>query len=109
MTDPVTNSIDSTLKECPFCEEIARFLIKNENAMDTARGIADCWVGRDEFAVKAALDRLISCGVVTAHTLSSGTLYGLTQDQGIRAWLHTTLGGQTKRGHVPQGKSSLGS
>lgn len=107
VTDPLTSSIYSTLKGCPLCQEITRFLIRNENAMDTARGIASFWVGRDELAVKAALERLIICGAVTIHTLSSGTLYGLTRDQEIRAWLRTALGGETKRGHLPQGNNSL--
>ncbi len=58
--------------------------------MATAKGIAAWWVQRDEIRVQAALDRLIACGVVTPHTFSSGTLYGLTRNPEIRGSLRDT-------------------
>jgi hypothetical protein len=79
--------IESTLNTNPLCQAIVLFLLKNETAMDTARGIAAWWIRQDEVAVQAALDRLMSCGVVTAHTYSSGILYGLTRSPEIRVWL----------------------
>jgi len=85
----VTNSIATTLHTDPLSEQIVLFLLENETAMDTARGIANWWVRRDELAVQAALDRLIACGVVTPHTFTSGILYGLTRNQTIRDWLRT--------------------
>ena len=59
MTDPQTNLIVATMKEYPLCQQIILFLIENESAMDTVKGIAACWVGCDEVAVQAALDRLL--------------------------------------------------
>jgi hypothetical protein len=83
-------SIESTLNTNPLCQAIVSFLLQNEAAMDTARGIAAWWIRQDEVAVQAALDRLITCGVLTAHTYSSGILYGLTRDPEIRGWLRNT-------------------
>ena len=106
MSDPLISSIDSTLKDYPLCRQIIRFLIKNKSAMDTTKGIASCWVGADEAAVQSALDRLSLCGAITAHTLRSGTLYGLTQDQGIRAWLDKAVRVEAQQKQVAQGNSS---
>jgi len=86
----VTNSIATILNADPLSEQIVLFLLENETAMDTARGIANWWVRRDELAVQAALDRLIACGVVTPHTFTSGILYALTRNQTIRDWLRAT-------------------
>ena len=86
----LTNSIAATLKADPLSEQIVHFLLENETAMDTARGIANWWVQRDELAVQASLDRLIACGVMTPHTFTSGILYGLTRNQEIRVWLRAT-------------------
>jgi hypothetical protein len=83
----VTNSIATTLNTDPLSEQIVLFLLENETAMDTARGIANWWVRHDELAVQAALDRLISCGVITPHTFTSGILYALTRNEKIRDWL----------------------
>ena len=88
----MTNSITATLQADPLSKQIVLFLLENETAMDTARGIANWWVRRDELAVQAALDRLIACVVVTPHTFTSGILYGLTRNQNIRHWLRTTYG-----------------
>ncbi len=79
--------IEATLGMNPLCREIVLFLLENETAMDTSRGIASWWVQCDELAVQAALDRLIACGVIIPHTFTSGILYGLTRNPEIRAWL----------------------
>ena len=92
MGEGVTNSIATILNADPLSEQIVLFLLENETAMDTARGIANWWVRRDELAVQATLDRLIACGVVTPHTFTSGILYGLTKNQEIRHRLRTTSG-----------------
>jgi hypothetical protein len=49
-------------------------------------------VGSDEIAVQDALGHLIDCGLITPHPLTSGTLFGLTRDEQIRAWLRATYG-----------------
>ncbi len=84
------NSILVTLQEDPLGEQIVLFLLGNETAMDSAKGIANWWVRHDELAVQAALDRLIACGVITPYTFASGTLYGLTRNPEIRTWLRAT-------------------
>jgi hypothetical protein len=72
--------------------EILRFLLKNESAMDSPKGIAAWWVHRDEIAVQPSLHRLFACGAVVAHTLSSGTtLYALTPDPDLRVLLRKAL------------------
>ncbi len=91
MTEAQRNLVDGTLNEYPLCEQIVEFLLANQNAMDTVRGIASCWVGCDEAAVQVALERLSVCGVVITHRLRSGTLYAFTPDQAIRDSLRETI------------------
>lgn len=86
--------IDALLREDEVCRRVLLFLLEHEAAMDTARGIAAWWAHCDELAVHTALDRLLACGALTARTLTSGTLYGLTRSEETRAWLrarHATL------------------
>jgi hypothetical protein len=112
MPNPLTVvPIASTLDADPLACDILRFLLENESAMDSAKGIAAWWVHTDELAVQPSLHRLFACGAILAHTLSSGSmLYGLTQDPELRAWLRTTLGvpRERRRGNgraTRQGKS----
>jgi len=88
-------TITGTLKAHSLCEEIVRFLLDNEHAMDTARGIAVWWVHSDEMAVQAALDQLIACRVIALYQFTSGMLYGLTRDLEIRAWLRAVYAART--------------
>ncbi len=81
------NVIWEILNESPLCRQIISFLLKNQNAMDTLRGVATCWVETDEPAALAALDRLIMCGTIITHRRRSGTLYALSPDTTIRNWL----------------------
>ena len=97
LSDRVTDIITATLREHPSCLQIVLFLLQNETAMDTPRGIATWWVRCDEVIVQAALDCLVTCGAVATYRLGSGNLYGLTRNQEIRAWLRATYGGVTKR------------
>ena len=93
-------SIAATLETDRLSREILHFLLANESAMDSAKGIAAWWVQNDELAVQPSLNRLLACGALLAHTLSSGTtVYGLTQDSKIRAWLRHVLA-------VPEGSGS---
>jgi hypothetical protein len=96
MSNPVAPLIATTFGEHPLCQRIILFLLENESAMDTAKGIASCWVDSDEVAVRSALDQLITCGTVTAYTLGSGTLYGLTRNPGMRADLRSVFGRSQK-------------
>ncbi len=95
-----TTTLASVLQTDAVSCEILHFFLRNENAMDSAKGIAAWWIHRDELAVTPSLHRLLSCGAVIAHTLTSGvTLYKLTHDPSLRAWLHNALGVSDER-HV---------
>ncbi len=96
MTEAQRDLVDGTLNEYPLCEQIVEFLLANQNAMDTVRGVANCWVGCDEAAAQVALERLSMCGVVITHRLRSGTLYAFTPNQAIRDSLRETI---SARGH----------
>jgi hypothetical protein len=92
-TTPSAGALAAILQADPVSCEILRFLLENESAMDSAKGIAAWWVHRDELAVQPSLHRLFACGAILVHTLSSGsTLYGLTQDTEVRAWLRNAFG-----------------
>jgi len=106
---PAFAPIAATLDADPLACDVLRFLLENENAMDSAKGIAAWWVHTDELAVQPALHRLVACGAILAHTLSSGTtLYRLTQDPEIRAWLRSALGGPPtrRRGNGRNGRAT---
>jgi hypothetical protein len=85
----ISSDIETTIEADPLCQQIVFFLLRNEAAMDTSKGVAAWWVHSDEVAVRAALDCLTACRVVTTHTFTSGTLYGLTRNPEIRSWLRT--------------------
>ena len=88
---PVNEHIVAALKDSSICRQIALFLLKNENAVDTVRGIATWWLGCEEIAAQAALDQLTACGVVNVRTLISGSVYELTPDPKIRSSLRVAL------------------
>ncbi len=100
-------SIADILNAQPLCEQIAQFLLENEHALDTTRGIAAWWVGSDEIAVQAALDQLIACGVIALYPFTSGMLYGLTRDQEIRGWLRIWFGAKTQQGGLQPATSKM--
>jgi hypothetical protein len=83
----ILKSIEAAIESHPLCGRITQFLVEHEHAMDTLRGIDRCWVNSDEIAVKSALDKLLSVGVLVSHSVSSGTYYSLTLDASVRAWL----------------------
>jgi hypothetical protein len=92
-TPPAATRIVATIEADPVSCDILRFLLENESAMDSAKGIAAWWVQADELAVQPSLHRLFACGAIVAHSLSSGsTLYGLTPDPEVRAWLRRVFG-----------------
>jgi hypothetical protein len=73
------------------CRKILEFLLTHESAMDTVKGIALHWVGKDEVAVQGALDQLGAHGLIITHTRRAGTFYALTPSPGLRAWLREIL------------------
>ena len=94
MPNPTVLAISAAVEADPVSRNILVFLLENQNAMDSANGIAAWWVHNDELAVQSSLNRLFACGAIVAHTLSSRTtLYGLTPDVEVRAQLRSALGG----------------
>ena len=94
MPNPTVLAISAAVEADPLSRNILVFLLENQNAMDSAKGIAAWWVHSDELAVQSSLNRLFACGAIAAHTLSSRTtLYGLTPDVEVRTQLRSTLGG----------------
>ncbi len=103
----LTSCIAATVDAYPICEQVVRFLVKNQSAMDTVKGIASWWLGCDEVAAQDALDRLVSCGVLRTHTLTAGTVYSLTRNPEVRAWLQAAYAnGQRLRPRRPAGGTS---
>jgi hypothetical protein len=94
MPNPTILAISAAVEADPLSRRILAFLLENQNAMDSAKGIAAWWVHSDELAVQSSLNRLFACGAIAAHTLSSrATLYGLTPDIEVRTQLRSALGG----------------
>jgi len=94
MPNPTVRAISVAAEADPLSRNILVFLLENQNAMDSAKGIAAWWVHNDELAVQSSLNRLFACGAIVAHTLSSRTtLYGLTPDVEVRTQLRSALGG----------------
>ena len=80
-------AIEAALKEHPLSQQILKFLIEHDGAMDTIEGVAQCWVNSDPVAVKSVLDSLQHAGVVVTRVLSSGTYYRLTTNAEVQNWL----------------------
>ncbi len=70
---------------------VVTFLVENDTAMDSVKGIATWWLSCDEVAAQACLDRLVACHVVAARPMASGIYYGLTPDPDIRQFLRQML------------------
>jgi hypothetical protein len=93
MSNATLLAITAAVEADPLSRSILVFLLENQNAMDSAKGIAAWWVHSDELAVQSSLNRLFACGAIAAHTLSSrATLYGLTPDVEVRTHLRSALG-----------------
>jgi hypothetical protein len=101
VSEDTTTAIATILRESSVCRQIVTFLLENETAMDTVKGIAAWWLGCDEIAAQAALDQLRGCGVVDVHTLGSGSLYGLTRDSNIRTSIRVALMRELRRREKP--------
>ena len=85
------NTIEALLNDDTVSRQIVLFLLENETAMDTAKGIASWWVQCDHVAVQPALDQLVRYGAIVPYACGSGMLYGFTRDQDIRARLRAIL------------------
>jgi|OpeIllAssembly_1097287.scaffolds.fasta_scaffold1000211_1 hypothetical protein len=108
---PVIGAIVAVLDTDPLSRNIMRFLSENKRAMDTAKGIASWWVQQDEIAVLTSLQHLFACGAIRAYSLTSGaTIYGLTENPEVRAWLQKRLDllrVRTRESTVPQTRTHM--
>jgi hypothetical protein len=57
----------------PVCRDIVQYLMHNNDAADTARGIAQWWIRRDVVATQEALMKLQDLGVVQTHVVQDST------------------------------------
>ena len=60
-------AIRDLLSRDRVCREIVHYLIRNSEAADTARGIAEWWIRRDLASTQEALLKLQEHGVVQSY------------------------------------------
>jgi len=69
----------------PVCREIVQYLMRNNEASDTPRGIAEWWINRDEPSTRQALLKLQECGVVQSYVVQDSTfVYAYTKRAVLR-------------------------
>ena len=68
-----------------MCREIVRYLMHNNEASDTPRGIAEWWIRRDVASTQEALVKLQACGVVQSYLVQDHTcVYSYTKRAVLR-------------------------
>jgi hypothetical protein len=78
----------------PVCRDIVQYLMHNNDAADTARGIAQWWIRRDVVATQEALIKLQDLGVVQTHVVQDRTfVYAYTKRSVVRQSLARYLDG----------------
>jgi hypothetical protein len=78
----------------PVCREIVRYLMRHNEAADTARGIAEWWIQRDVSSTCEALSKLQACGVVQSYPVQDNTfVYAYTKKAVLRQSLARSLQG----------------
>ncbi|PYM92505.1 MAG: hypothetical protein DME04_14965 [Candidatus Rokuibacteriota bacterium] len=87
-------AIRDLLAHDPVCLEIALYLARNSEAADTARGIAEWWIGRNLASTQEALLKLQACGVVQAFAVQDHTfVYAYTKNPNLRQSIARQLRG----------------
>jgi hypothetical protein len=67
------------------CREIVQYLTRHNEAIDTARGIAEWWINRDVAATRDALSKLQEHGVVQSYIVQGETfVYAYTKRAVVR-------------------------
>ena len=69
----VTPALRDLLGRDPVSREIVQYLMRHNEAADTARGIAEWWINRDVPSTQQALQRLQECGVVQSYVVQGDT------------------------------------
>jgi hypothetical protein len=78
----------------PVCRDIVQYLMHNNDAADSARGIAQWWIRRDVAATQEALMKLQDWGVVQMHAVQDHTfVYAYTKRSVVRQSLARYFGG----------------
>lgn len=79
-----------------MCREIVQYLMRHNEAIDTARGIAEWWINRDVLSTRQALLKLQACGVVQSYIVQGDTfVYAYTRRavmrQSLARYLQATV------------------
>ena len=75
-----------------MCREIVQYLMRHNEAIDTARGIAEWWINRDVLSTRQALLKLQACGVVQSYIVQGDTfVYAYTRRAVMRQSLARCL------------------
>ena len=81
----VTPALRELLGRDAVCREIVQYLMRHNEAADTARGIAEWWINRDVPSTRQALQRLQECGVVQSYFVQGDTfVYAYTKRAVLR-------------------------
>ena len=82
-------AIRDLLEHDSVCRDIVRYFSRHTEAADTARGIAEWWIGRDVSSTAEALGRLERRGVVHSCLVQDSTaVYAYTKNPLLRETLH---------------------
>ena len=82
---PMTPALRDLLARDAVCREIVQYLMRHNEAVDTARGIADWWINRDVPSTRLALLKLQECGVVQSYIVQGETfVYAYTKRAVVR-------------------------
>jgi hypothetical protein len=81
----VSPALRDLLGRDAVCREIVQYLMRHNEAADTARGIAEWWINRDVPSTQQALLRLQACGVVQSYIVQGDTfVYAYTKRAVLR-------------------------
>jgi len=81
----VTPALRELLGRDVVCREIVQYLMRHNEAADTARGIAEWWINRDVPATQRALRKLQECGIVQSFIVQGETsVYAYTKKAVVR-------------------------
>ena len=82
---PMTPALRDLLGRDAVCREIVQYLMRHNEAVDTARGIAEWWINRNVPSTRLALLKLQECGVVQSYIVQGETfVYAYTKRAVVR-------------------------